>query len=69
MSSAYGHESQIIDGNGGNIQVVVGWKIEPPLRDELNEIQLQFQNLSVGEPITNAVEDLDVSIARGALLQ
>jgi hypothetical protein len=55
------HEEVVI----GNISIVGGWVDEPPLVNELNGIILIITNASDGQPITNAVAQLQVTLQKG----
>jgi len=49
----------------GDIKIVVGWVNEPPLVNELNGIELTITRVSDGQPITNAIAQLETSIKKG----
>jgi hypothetical protein len=47
------------------ICIVGGWLNEPPLVNQLNGIELEITRESDGQPITNAVAQLDVTVKKG----
>ncbi|MEP0826841.1 MAG: hypothetical protein HRF40_15330 [Nitrososphaera sp.] len=49
----------------GDIKIVAGWRNEPPIVGQLNGIELTITRVSDGQPISNAVAQLDVSIKKG----
>jgi hypothetical protein len=49
----------------GDIKIVGGWVDEPPLVGQFNGIVLEISRISDGQPITNAIAQLDVSIKKG----
>lgn len=49
----------------GDIKIVGGWVDEPPLVGQVNGIVLEITRVSDGQPITNAIAQLDVSIKKG----
>lgn len=49
----------------GDIKIVGGWVDEPPLVGHFNGIELEISRVSDGQPITNAIAQLDVSIKKG----
>ncbi len=51
----------------GDIRVVGGWGIEPPLIGELNTIVIQVTTISDGEPVTNAFASADVVVRKGGV--
>jgi hypothetical protein len=59
---AMAHEELCQNG----ICIVGGWVNEPPLVNQLNGIVLEITRESDGEPITNAVAQLDVSVKKGS---
>jgi hypothetical protein len=61
LPTAVAHEETII----GDIKIVGGWVNEPPLVNQFNAIQLTITHNSTGQPITNAVAQLDISIKKG----
>jgi hypothetical protein len=50
----------------GDISIVGGWVDEPPLVNELNGIILNITQVSSGEPVNNALAQLDVTLQKGA---
>jgi hypothetical protein len=63
MPNAFAHEELIV----GDIKIVGGWVDEPPLLNQLNGVVLTITRNSTGEPITNAVAQLDVTVQKGSL--
>jgi hypothetical protein len=61
-SPALAHEELCQNG----ICIVGGWVNEPPLVGQLNGIVLEITRESDGQPITNAVAQLDVTVKKGA---
>src|SRR6185295_17001038 len=62
-SPALAHVAMI----SGNISIVGGWVDEPPLVGQFNGIELDITRVSDGQPITNAVAQLDISVEKGTL--
>jgi len=60
-NSAVAHEEVVV----GNISVVGGWLDEPPLVNQLNGIVMIITNASNGQPINNAVAQLEVTLQKG----
>src|ERR671917_2932526 len=60
-NSADAHEEVVV----GNISIVGGWLDEPPLVSQLNGIVLIITNVSTGQPISNAVAQLEVTLQKG----
>ncbi|HEU4605616.1 MAG TPA: hypothetical protein VFS46_05200 [Nitrososphaera sp.] len=58
---ALAHEEMCQNG----ICIVGGWVNEPPLVNQLNGIELEITRESDGQPITNAIAQLDVSVKKG----
>jgi hypothetical protein len=58
---AVAHEEVVI----GNISIVGGWVDEPPLVNQLNGIVMIITNASDGQPINNAVAQLEVTLQKG----
>src|SRR5688572_24436538 len=58
---ALAHEEMCQNG----ICIVGGWVNEPPLVGQLNGIELEITRESDGQPITNAIAQLDVSVKKG----
>jgi hypothetical protein len=50
----------------GDISVVGGWVNEPPLLNQLNSIVLNITQVSNGQPINNALAQLDLTLQKGA---
>lgn len=59
--SALAHEEVVF----GDIKIVGGWVNEPPLADQLNGIVLEITRVSDGQPVNNAVAQLDVAVKKG----
>jgi hypothetical protein len=49
-----------------DVKIVAGWASEPPLVGQLSGIELEITKVSDGQPINNALAQLDVSIKKGA---
>lgn len=49
----------------GDIRIIGGWVNEPPLVGQINGIVLEVTRVSDGQPINNALAQLDVSIKKG----
>ncbi len=62
-SPALAHEELI----RGDIRIVGGWVGEPPHVGQFNGIILEITRVSDGQPITNALAQLDVSVKKGTL--
>lgn len=60
-NSAVAHEEAVI----GNISIVGGWLDEPPLVNQLNDIVMIITNVSNGQPINNAIAQLEVTLQKG----
>ncbi len=60
-TSVIAHEEVIV----GNISIVGGWVDEPPLVNQLNGIVMIITNASNGQPINNAVAQLEVILQKG----
>lgn len=60
-NSAVAHEEVVI----GNISIVGGWLDEPPLVNQLNDIVMMITNASNGQPINNAIAQLEVTLQKG----
>ena len=54
---------------GGDMCIVGGWVSEPPLVNQLNGIELNITRTFSGQPISNAVDKLDLSIKKGTLVK
>ena len=50
----------------GDIKVEAGWVNEPPLLNQLNGIILIVSRVSNGQPVNNALAQLDVTLQKGA---
>jgi hypothetical protein len=61
LSPAYAH-SEI---EQGDVTIVAGWAVEPPLQGQTNGIFLEVTQ--GGEPATNAFEDAEVTIRKGGV--
>jgi hypothetical protein len=61
LRPAAAHEEMV----QGDIRIVGGWVSEPPLVGQLNGIELTITRVSDGQPITNAIAQLDVSVKKG----
>lgn len=51
----------------GDIRIVGGWGIEPPLMGQLNTIELEVTRISDGTPVTNAFSSADVNVKKGGV--
>jgi len=51
----------------GDIKIVGGWGIEPPLIGQLNTVVLEVSHVSDGKPITNAFAFTTVTVKKGGL--
>src|SRR3712207_5859235 len=60
-TSVIAHEEVIV----GNISIVGGWVDEPPLVNQLNGIVMIITNASNGQPINNAIAQLEVTLQKG----
>ena len=60
-NSAVAHEEVVV----GNISIVGGWVDEPPLLNQLNDIVMIITNASNGQPINNAIAQLEVTLQKG----
>lgn len=58
---AQAHEEVVF----GDIKIVGGWVNEPPLVDQLNGIVLEITRVSDGQPVNNAIAQLDVVVKKG----
>lgn len=58
---ALAHEEMV----RGDIKIVGGWVNEPPLAGQLNGIELEITRVSDGQPIANALAQLDISVKKG----
>jgi hypothetical protein len=50
----------------GDINIVAGWVDEPPLVNQLNGVLLIITQVSNGEPVNNALAQVDVTLQKGA---
>jgi hypothetical protein len=50
----------------GDIRIVGGWENEPPLVNQLNGIVLMISQVSNGQPVNNALAQLDITLQKGA---
>jgi hypothetical protein len=50
----------------GDIRIVGGWENEPPLVNQLNGIVLMISQISNGQPVNNALAQLDITLQKGA---
>lgn len=49
----------------GDISIVGGWVNEPPLVNQLNGIVLTITQVSNGQPVNNALAQLDITLQKG----
>src|SRR5919109_4475920 len=50
---------------GGDVKIVEGWTNEPPYVNQINGIELNITRISNGQPINNALAQVDVSMRKG----
>jgi hypothetical protein len=50
----------------GDINVVAGWVDEPPLVNQLNGVLLIITQVSNGQPVNNALAQVDVNLQKGS---
>ena len=50
----------------GDIRIVGGWENEPSLVNQLNGIVLMISQVSNGQPVNNALAQLDITLQKGA---
>ena len=62
LQPALAHE----EADFGDIKVEAGWVNEPPLLNQLNGIILIVSRVSNGQPVNNALAQLDVTLQKGA---
>jgi hypothetical protein len=62
LQPALAHEEVVF----GDIRIVGGWVNEPPLANQLNGIVLIISQVSNGQPVNNALAQLDVTVQKGA---
>ena len=60
-TSVIAHEEVVV----GNISIIGGWVDEPPLVNQLNDIVMIITNASNGQPINNAIAQLEVTLQKG----
>jgi hypothetical protein len=61
-ASVLAHEEVVF----GDINIVAGWVDEPPLVNQLNGILLIVTQVSNGQPVNNALAQLDIILQKGA---
>lgn len=61
LPSARAHE----ETQCGDFTIVGGWGIEPPLLNQLNSIELEVTRTSDGQPVANALAQMDISVRKG----
>jgi outer membrane murein-binding lipoprotein Lpp len=49
----------------GDVRIVGGWTNEPPYVNQVNGIELNITRISNGQPINNALAQVDVSMSKG----
>jgi hypothetical protein len=49
----------------GDVRIVGGWTVEPPYVNQVNGIELNLTRISNGQPINNALAQVDVSMRKG----
>ena len=49
----------------GDVKIVGGWTNEPPYVNQINGIELNITRISNGQPINNALAQVDVSMRKG----
>ena len=60
-SLVLGHEEVVF----GDINIVAGWVDEPPLLNQLNGVLLIVTQVSNGQPVNNALAQVDVTLQKG----
>jgi hypothetical protein len=50
----------------GDINIVAGWVDEPPLLNQLNGILIIVTQVSNGQPVNNALAQVDITLQKGA---
>ena len=60
---AFAHNETIV----GDVKIVGGWVNEPPLVGQFNGIELHITRNSTGEPVTNAVGQVEVRVQKGTV--
>lgn len=63
LTPAFAHNEAEV----GDIRLVGGWGVEPPLIGQLNTIVIQVTTISDGEPVTNAFASADVVVRKGGV--
>jgi hypothetical protein len=61
MPAVLAHEEVVI----GDIRIVAGWVNEPPLVNQLNDVLLIITQVSNGQPVNNALAQVDASLQKG----
>ena len=61
MPAVIAHEEVVI----GDIRIVAGWVNEPPLVNQLNDVLLIITQVSNGQPVNNALAQVDASLQKG----
>jgi hypothetical protein len=61
MPTVLAHEEVMI----GDISIVAGWVNEPPLVNQLNDVLLIITQVSNGQPVNNALAQVDASLQKG----
>ena len=61
MPAVHAHEEVVI----GDIKIVAGWVNEPPLVNQLNEVLLIITQVSNGQPVNNALAQVDATVQKG----
>jgi hypothetical protein len=49
----------------GDIRIVGGWVNEPPIVGQFNGIELEITRVSDGQPVSNAIAQLDINVRKG----
>jgi hypothetical protein len=62
MPAVLAHEEVVI----GDIRIVAGWVNEPPLVNQLNDVLLIITQVSNGQPVNNALAQVDATVQKGA---
>jgi hypothetical protein len=62
LQPVFAHEEVVF----GDIRIVGGWENEPPLVNQLNGIVLMISQVSNGQPVNNALAQLDITLQKGA---
>lgn len=63
MKPAFAHNETEV----GDLKIVGGWGVEPPLVGQLNTIVIQVTTISGGEPVTNAFASTEVVVTKGGV--